>query len=61
LEVLYEGKKIKIFKPKKIKNNQKFYQELKNLNPDYFVVISYGKILPKEILEIPRFGPINLH
>ena len=60
-EINFEDKKIKVFKPKKLKNNQKIIDELKKLNPDYFVVISYWKILPKEILDIPKFGPINIH
>jgi len=50
-----------IFKPTKIKNNVEFIQQLKELEPDFFVVLSYGKILPKEVLDIPKFGPINIH
>ena len=34
---------------------------LKELNPDVIVVVAYGKILPKEILEVPKFGCINGH
>jgi len=60
-EIEVDGKKIKLFKPKKIKNNEVFEQELKKLDPDYFVVISYGKILPQNILDIPKFWPINIH
>ncbi len=60
-EIALNGKKIKIFKPKKIKNNDVFYNELKSLNSDYFVVISYWKILPKSILNIPKIWPINIH
>ena len=56
-----DWKKVKLFKPKKIKNNKIFEEELKKLDPDYFVVISYGKILPQNILDIPKFGPINIH
>ena len=62
LQVLHtDWKKIKVFKPEKIKQNQKFIQELKDLEADFFVVISYGKILPKEVLDIPKFWPINIH
>jgi methionyl-tRNA formyltransferase len=34
---------------------------LKEKNPDFLVVISYGKILPQSILDISAFGPINVH
>ncbi|MBR5405414.1 MAG: methionyl-tRNA formyltransferase [Oscillospiraceae bacterium] len=34
---------------------------LRGLNPDLIIVIAYGQILPKEILELPKFGCINLH
>lgn len=34
---------------------------LEILNPDLIVVIAYGQILPKEILELPKYGCINLH
>ena len=50
-----------IFKPEKIKDNQEFVEEIKKLDPDFFVVLSYGKIMPKEILDIPRLWPINIH
>lgn len=34
---------------------------LKELNPDYIIVVAYGKILPKEVLDIPKHGCINVH
>lgn len=37
------------------------YKELKGLNPDVIVVVAYGKILPKEILDLPRYGCVNVH
>ncbi len=56
-----EQKSIKIFTPEKIRNNIHFINELKSLSCDLFIVIAYGKILPKEILEIPKFGSWNAH
>lgn len=50
-----------LYQPLKIRNNEEFISEMKELNPDLFVVVAYGKILPKELLEIPKFGSINLH
>ena len=54
-------KNLKIFQPEKVKNNEKFINELKALNPDVICVVAYGKILPKEILDIPPYGCINVH
>lgn len=54
-------KNIKIYQPLKVKNNIEFIQEIKDLNPDIICVVAYGKILPKEILEIPKLGCINVH
>ena len=55
------SKDIKIYQPEKIKNNIEFINEIKNLNPDIICVVAYGKILPKEILDIPKYGCVNLH
>ena len=50
-----------IHTPKLIKNNTKFLDRLKSYNADYFVVVAYGKILPLELLNIPKDWCINLH
>jgi len=52
---------IKIYTPEIIRDNISFINELKSLSCDLFIVIAYGKILPKEILEIPKFGSWNAH
>lgn len=49
-----------VFQPEKMKDG-KAYEILKGLNPDLIVVVAYGKILPKEILELPKYGCINIH
>lgn len=54
-------KNLKIYQPEKVKNNTEFIDEIKALEPDVICVVAYGKILPKEILEIPRLGCINVH
>ena len=54
-------KNIKIYQPLKVRNNQEFIDEIKSLNPDVICVVAYGKILPKEILDIPKYGSINVH
>ena len=47
--------------PVKVRNNPEFVEQLKNINPDVICVVAYGKIIPKEILDIPRLGCINVH
>ena len=51
----------KIYQPEKVKNNEEFINEIKQINPDLIVVVAYGKILPQEILDIPKYGSINVH
>jgi len=50
---------IKIFQPIKLDSSFKF--QVSGLKPDLAIVAAYGKILPKEILEIPKHGFINVH
>lgn len=55
------SKNIKVLQPEKVKGNEEFISELKKLNPDVIVVVAYGKLLPKEILEMAKYGCINVH
>lgn len=52
---------IDVLQPKKIRDNEEFFNELRSYEPDLIVVAAYGKILPKEILNMARFGCINIH
>ena len=54
-------KELQILQPEKIKNNTEFINKIKELNPEVICVVAYGKILPKEILEIPEYGCVNVH
>lgn len=54
-------KKLPIYQPQKIRGNEDFINEIKSLKPDVICVVAYGKILPKEILDIPEKGCINVH
>lgn len=54
-------KNIPIYQPKKIRNNQEVLDLLDKLAPDVIAVVAYGKILPKEVLDIPKYGCINVH
>ena len=52
-------KEIPLFQPKNLKD-QNFIDKIKNLNADLFVVVAF-RMLPKEIINLPRLGCINLH
>ena len=54
-------KGLQIFQPVKIRNNVEFIEEIKQLQPDVICVVAYGKILPQELLDIPKLGCINVH
>lgn len=54
-------KDIPILQPERIRGNSKFLEELKSYEADYFIVVAYGKILPVELLGIPKKYPINIH
>ena len=54
-------KNIPVYQPLKVRNNIEFIEEIKKLNPEVICVVAYGKILPKEILDIPEKGCINVH
>ncbi len=51
---------IPVFQPKGFKNG-KAAQVIRELDPDLIAVVAYGRILPQEVLDIPRLGCINLH
>ena len=61
VKVYAESQGLEIAQPLKIRKNEEFIQRLKDINPDLIVVVAYGKIIPKDILDIPRIGCINVH
>lgn len=52
---------IDILQPIKIKEDKNAIEKIKNLKPDYIIVVAYGQILSKEILDIPKIACINGH
>lgn len=56
-----ERHNIPTLKPAKVKDNSELFARLKNFNADIFVVVSYGKILPSELIEIPPLRTVNIH
>jgi methionyl-tRNA formyltransferase len=52
---------IPVMQPEKIKNNAELCAELESIAPDAILVVAYGRIIPQWMLDLPRFGNINLH
>jgi methionyl-tRNA formyltransferase len=52
---------IPIYQPLKIRENREFLDTIASYGCDYFVVVAYGKILPKELLDMPKKMCINIH
>lgn len=52
---------IPVLQPEKVKQNEEFYRTLAELKPDLIVVAAYGKILPVSVLELPKYGCVNIH
>jgi methionyl-tRNA formyltransferase len=52
---------LSVVQPEKIKNNLEFRGLLEGIAPDAILVVAYGRIIPKWMLELPRLGNLNLH
>jgi methionyl-tRNA formyltransferase len=52
---------IPVYQPEKLKKDVESIELLKRINPDYIIVVAFGQILPQEVLDIPKYGCINLH
>ena len=50
-----------VFQPEKVRNNDDFLAVLNGLKPDLIVVVAFGQILPKSVLDLPKYGCINVH
>lgn len=60
VKVCAERLEIPVYQPVKLKDSDS-YEIIKELNPDVIVVVAYGQILPENILNIPKYGCINVH
>ncbi|MBF8266605.1 MAG: Methionyl-tRNA formyltransferase [Dehalococcoidia bacterium] len=60
VKVFAQGRGLKVLQPTSLRASVA-HQELLSLGPDLMVVAAYGRILPKEVLQIPRWGCVNLH
>jgi len=51
---------LKVLEPRSMKDPQ-FLSELKKIQPEFLLVVAYGRILTREILSIPKIAPVNVH
>lgn len=61
VKIIAENNNIEVFQPNKLRNNIEATEKIKSLNPDLIIVVAYGMIIPQDILDIPKFGCINIH
>src|ERR1700757_930836 len=50
-----------VVQPEKIKNNAELRAQLEVIQPEAIIVVAYGRIIPKWMLDLPRYGNLNLH
>jgi methionyl-tRNA formyltransferase len=60
VKIVAEANGIPVLQPMKVRAPE-FIETMRGLNPDLILVTAFGQILPKALLEIPRFGCINIH
>jgi len=60
VKLLAESRGLPVFQPQKLRLPE-VVAELRDLAPDLIVVVAYGQILPKSVLDIPKYGCINVH
>lgn len=52
---------LEVLQPERVRGNEELLAQLTAYNPDIMVVVAYGQILPKEILDLPKLGCVNVH
>jgi methionyl-tRNA formyltransferase len=60
VKVLAQEKRLTVLQPTKLRDGV-VAEQLRGLGPDLFVVVAYGRILPPDLLAVPRLGPWNVH
>lgn len=60
VKVLAEKNGIKVYQPVKVREKE-FVEVLEGYKPDVIVVVAFGQIIPESILNIPKYGCINVH
>ena len=59
VKIVAEENNIKLLQPEKLRNNSEFFEQLEWF--DFIVVVAYGKIVPNEVLNAPKYACINIH
>lgn len=52
---------IEVLQPEKIRKNQELRARLETIRPDAIIVVAYGRLIPRWMLDLPRYGNLNLH
>ncbi len=52
---------LQVVQPEKIKKNAEFRAQIESIAADAIIVVAYGRIIPKWMLDLPRFGNLNVH
>jgi methionyl-tRNA formyltransferase len=55
VKIIAQKNNIECLQPEKLRNNKEFFEKLNSLDLDFIVVVAYGKIVPKEVLEAPKY------
>ena len=61
VKVLAEEAGLPVVQPEKIKNNAELRARLEAIRPEAIIVVAYGRIIPEWMLNLPRWGNLNLH
>ena len=61
VKALAQENQILVLQPKSLKENTEIIDQLKGIEPELILVVAYGLILPKEFINLPKFGCINVH
>jgi len=61
VKIVAEENNIECLQPNKLREDKEFFEKLNSLDLDFIVVVAYGKIVPKEVLDAPKYGCINIH
>ena len=61
IKVLAQESNLEVFQPISIRKDADLIEKLKSFEPDFFITIAFGQILSQEVLDIPKYGTVNLH
>lgn len=61
VKILAQEKNVRVFQTESIRKDMQLLKILRDFVPDYFITVAFGQILSQEVLNIPKFGTINLH